>query len=449
MFASIHATSAALGTRTDLAPETRTVGSTPVAIQRYANALLHPSNSATSGPESKSGSFSNARLIYLEPRCGVSYLQFHYAHCESKWKLIPYGFNMVQNDDVVFAGFIDTQTGLLGREVSTGRVFHPGGPISLTDRSTLHWEGGLYTERRYYKRPSLNMFDQFIRLWSARDQAILKFAEKWGPLRLARFCSLPCGASESFRAVPASERATSSGLITAAGGDEPLSAWRFFSRRAFTTLRIAVAVKGHSKLLLSNEDWGAMAINSGYPITREEWEQAKDSLFGMPNWPRSGVLPAILASELSAWMKNFPCTLWPALTNSAAGRVGRSDTKGLRIAVEIDYDGSLLAAIGLQLALVVNRADFYQCSECGRPYGANKWKHRTGRSNFCPECDAKGVALDRADRNRREKISGARRMYREGVSPAAIADRLRVRQITRGGCLRSPETIVKGWLRIT
>ena len=138
---------------------------------------------------------------------------------------------MVQNSDVVFAGFIDTQTGLLGRQVPAGRIFHPGGPICLTDHSTLQWSG-LTTELRHYKSPSRNMLDRFIGLWKA-PETIVKFAEKSGPLRLAKFCNLT-NVREPFRVVPASERGTSSGLITATGGDEPLSVWRFFSRRAFT-----------------------------------------------------------------------------------------------------------------------------------------------------------------------------------------------------------------------
>jgi hypothetical protein len=293
----------------------------------------------------------------------------------------------------------------LGRRISSGIVVSPGGLISLGPDNTLRWE---YDEAEW-KRPPDDLLDRFIVLWQKRPRDIISFAEKWGPLRI------------DSRGNP----------IIAGSGSEPIAAWQFLSRRAYSVLRIAKALeKGRPG---DEEDWALLSTpyNSADSQAAQFYGLANHARWEFDKRTRSpGFRNAIeygkatIAGEVSEWLEKFTVYLtmvWKP-----------------RWQLELHFQGRFLAAIALQLALAVANAEsLFTCNGCGRPYIRSKQrKPNAGQANFCPGCIGRRKPQREAEKRYRENQREARRLAAKGVSIVEIANKIN----------RTP-AVVRGWLK--
>ena len=296
-----------------------------------------------------------------------------------------------------------------GRRISSGIVVSPGGLISLGPDDTLLWE----YDQMQWKRPPDDLLDRFIVLWQKRPRDIISFAEKWGALRID----------------------SNANPIDALSGAEPLAAWRFLSRRAYATLRIAKGLeKGQTG---DEEDWALLSTNWTYSTST--WIDPPNEVFrALGNhlrWefddrPGKGgfhnaieYAKATIAGEVSGWLAKFMVTM-------------RMEWKP-RWQLEMYYQGRMLGAIALQLALAVANAEsLFTCNGCGRPYIRSKQrKPNAGQANFCSECAGRRKPQREAEKRYRENRREARKLAAQGVPVTDIA-----RKLDRTAA------VVQGWL---
>jgi hypothetical protein len=218
-------------------------------------------------------------------------------------------------------------------------------------------------------------------------------------------------------------------------GEEPLDAWRYFSRRASAVLGIADALRNDH--VGDAEDWSLIADPHFDPDVDEAPDfdpTTRSEPYGMtkgpaipPDFPHDDAITAareLLLDELWSWM-----TFW-----RADRFVGFSDLRltwepeRCRWRVMIDFNDYLFAAIALQLVLVVAEADnLYTCSGCGRPYiRTTKRRPKAGWANYCANCFVDGSAERKAAKKYRERRSEAQRLKAAGISVAEIARTLSV-----------------------
>lgn len=319
------------------------------------------------------------------------------------------------------AGYSDAN-GDLGRPVPSGHVMVPGQIWLEVD--AIRWKLAGHAKSR---EPSRAMLTEFVALHQAESpEGILRFARDWGVLVLTGGKSpRPCGEAM-------------------AEGVEPITAWKYFSRRAAAVLNIAAALKDGK--LGDLADWGVIAaLDSGNDAADTEaanvaFERHKYGMTFLADIPRGTQRQSavdqgrnLLANEIGQWLR-----FWKA------GRVrGFSDFSlqwspdAQKWQLRIEYDGYLFAAIALQLALVVAEADsLYTCSACGIPYIRTKKRPKAGWANYCDTCIERGIGGRRAVESYRKRKADAKRLAGEGLTPAEIASKVN----------SDPET-VKGWLR--
>ena len=316
-----------------------------------------------------------------------------------------YGYVMAEDNSPQQTEAPRPPIGRFGRRISSGIVVSPGGLISLGPDNTLRWE----YDQVQWKRPPDDLLDRFIVLWQKRPRDIISFAEKWGPLKI------------DSRGNP----------ITAGSGSEPIAAWQFLSRRAYSVLRIAKALeKGRPG---DEEDWAL--LSTPYDGTDRQTAQ----FYGLSNNARwefdkrtrsPGFRNAIdygkatIAGEVSEWLEKFTVYLTMAWKS--------------RWQLEMSFKGRMLAAIALQLALAVANAEsLFTCNGCGRPYIRSKQrKPNAGQANFCPGCIGSRKPQREAEKRYRENQREARKLAAKGVPIAEIANKI-----------NRTAAIVRGWLK--
>jgi len=270
------------------------------------------------------------------------------------------------------------------------------------------------------------MFEDFIRLWEYAPDRILRFAEKWGPLRIDRR-GYPLVADQ-FAQKSARGRWLN-------GRGEPLSAWRFFSRRACAVLKLAAALERGDRG--SDEDWSYLASDAVPGSDSKTY--SRDHLFGMPNWMLAGWglgahLPAPynqqplpvawlrrqISGELSHWMGRYRVALsvdW------------LSDSPKMQI--QYQAGATVLSAIALQLTLaVLKQKALMTCSGCGFPYSrrAPRKMPKAGNLNFCDDCTEGNKGSNReSQRRHREKKKQVFGLQAAGIAPAEISRQTGVR----------------------
>lgn len=274
--------------------------------------------------------------------------------------------------DFVLAGYSDLE-GRLGRPVPPGQLLIPG-KIWLDDHEFLNWH--LSPDARFPPRtcaPPRKLLNEFVKLWQAPGR-ILPFAQKYGVLW------------RNTRDVEAREH---------------FSDWCRLSRQVFALLKIGAQLELRDKRI-DRDEWKHVAL-----FDERRLNQLTDPLHAR----------AQLRIEISnTWLRNCRFSM---LWNRARAR----------FELEIDYRGAMMNALGLQLALTISNADsLYICSGCGEPYARSRDKRRPkpGQSNFCDNCGT-AAALRQADKRRKAKLAGARKLHSEGVAAKEIAKQLDVK----------------------
>ena len=273
---------------------------------------------------------------------------------------------MAKNFDL--AGYSDLE-GRLGKPIPPSHLIIPG-KLWLDEHEFLNWH--LSPDVRFPLRtytPSAKLLNDFVKLWQAPGR-ILPFAQKYGVL---------------WREPHDVE------------AREHLSEWRRVSRHVFALLKIGAQLERGDKLIDRNE-WKYVGLFE---------ERYLDQLTARSN------ARAQLGLEISrTWLNCGFSMRW---------KQGRA-----RFELEIDYRGAMMNALGLQLALTISNSDsLYICSGCGGPYARSRDKRRPkpGESNFCDNCGT-AAALRQADKRRKAKLVGARKLYKEGVAEKEIAKQL-------------------------
>ena len=271
-------------------------------------------------------------------------------------------------------------------------------------------------------RPARGLLDGFVQLADAPPLAILRYARKWGMLFIDEQ-GRPC--TKGHRILPTTKGKT-------LPRSEPLEAWRYYSLRARAVLNVGAHLNqgqhGNAK------DWAifdAVADRIGPEALREIDRHGLLGLYarvGCPEKPSLEKCRRFLAWELRLWLEL-----------SRPGLTLKPTEQGWQM--EIDYNGCLLAAIALQLALTVAGArTLLICSGCGMAYVRTR-AAKTGQANFCPQCGQR-EALRQADTRRRQKAAEARRLHAAGWNARQIAKKLHVRNTKRSEAV----TTVRRWI---
>jgi hypothetical protein len=317
-------------------------------------------------------------------------------------------------------GFSD-EDGKMGRLVPVGQIVVPQRIWLKND--CLCWEMGRNPKAREISRSMLN---QFIRLSDA--DCVLRFAREWGVLALSENMSSDDSPAEFY--LPGRQRLKK--------GNEPISAWQFYSRRAQALLNVAAALKQGK--LGDMSDWDKFATFHSEPIQHErvmQWVERRTDPdqpgfgFGFSIYNGQGtheerlrVARDGISSEIGSWLESWRRKRSDAPSDFAVRWIDDQQ----RWDIQIDYHGLLFPAIALQLALVLADADsLFTCSGCGIPYIRPRERKRPkiGWANYCDSCSEDGVAQRRATESYRQKRAEAVRLYSTGSSVSKIAEELK------------------------
>jgi hypothetical protein len=260
------------------------------------------------------------------------------------------------------------------------------------------------------------VLESFVGLADAEEpEAILGFAERWGPLGLCRFHRLPASHAVGGPIPDRSALLQCTPVVTS-GGVEPLDAWIWWARCARDLLGSAAdlhqgrathaadwpdVLSGPPKRLApgSNKDWRPVdgARQSLGSSTRTKGRKARR------NELESGAAWAVLAITLQAWTEWAGLTL--ALRPLASGGVGAEFRSA-------DYllprgNSSFVPGIFPFLAReIVTTALKYDglafCDGCGGAYSPSR-RPRADRRHFCEACREAGIPARLRKRDERAR----------------------------------------------
>ena len=200
--------------------------------------------------------------------------------------------------------------------------------------------------------PPPGLLDEFVGLYEASDEAIWRFAQRFGVLSVAPF--------------------REHGTYT-----EPIAEWRYRISQARAVLAIAAALhQGHFGW---PEDWRAADS-----ATLEAWTNLFKRQGSLNRSKRLSAERMALRDLVNHWIVVYDVR--PSFTWNING-IGFSN---LHPTVD-DAFVTLSGALALQLALACSRADSIAiCASCRRPY-ARRWHSPSGRRNFCSRCGLKAA----------------------------------------------------------
>lgn len=278
------------------------------------------------------------------------------------------------------AAMTDEQ-GRLGRPLFPGHLLVPK-HVAIEDGhlvwSTTLKVGFARTEAELlgrFARAEAGLLGRFVRLADGNAAAVLRFARRYGPLRVvSRHESSPLGERAQF----------------AWRGAEPVQEWYALARSAATLLRIAAL--RHQGRRVPPEDWrvaftaGLLPISAAAAIGAvaafEAFERA-------PSSARNSLQHAGLPYLVNAWLTAGQPSVqlaWPP---------------GAAPTIELAGD-DLLGHLAAQLLAAVCQSEGPAlCSSCGMPY-APKRRPRSDQRHYCAQCGKKAQARD-AQRDLRQR----------------------------------------------
>jgi hypothetical protein len=317
---------------------------------------------------------------------------------------------------------------LLSREVPGGRLRIPTGPIGLVgigDEISLDYSKAFPEEAEPlpWRTNLQGLLDEFVRLADSTPPDFLRFAQKWGPLRVCQHfqpkevCSESC--KENYL--------------------DPIVVWRDYASRSKAMLQVAADLyQGRSG---SNADWGTIfqfdvtesgdwfeaialpiftalvqsplleenilevivrVLNKG--LKRRGWgselgtrEADREFTGRVPGGTAQGNLVP-LQKRVLGWIMDV------ILTTTGARLTFTWDSQ--EPAIGLTPRDSLLAALACQLAFAIARGEsLFLCSACSQPYTPTR-RPAAGRRHYCPECGQRAASRDYARRKRNQMNNG-------------------------------------------
>lgn len=234
-------------------------------------------------------------------------------------------------------------------------------------------------------RPHPDILERFLRLATATDQQIHRFASNFGALLIFdRF-----------------EKGKMPGELVIV---ESCEMWRYFAASMRSLLRIASCF--HTNCRPDPVDWEQIGDHPASLVAEEK--KIRD--------PRS---PSSFGGE-EAWTVNTHFVrkgadrdrkMWARLLNTLLdlGRVRPWlvwEGVGSSARPKLLFSGpSLLSYLALELCLRASKHDaFAVCSYCNRQYAPMRRAPKAGQRNFCADCRVSGVPIRLAQRSRRERL---------------------------------------------
>jgi hypothetical protein len=232
-------------------------------------------------------------------------------------------------------------------------------------------------------KPGRGVFEGFLGLATAKDDAIRAFAAKHGPLLI--FCEI--------------EELDDHAVVV-----ESCEVWRYFAGCMKSLLRLAASFNSGRKP--DPSDWLWIGVCPMAVIKTD----TKDFDWQNPSPKEAEKAWKIMVSAISKGL-NQNRTMWASMLNTLLGLgrvrpwVNLNETNFPRLV----FTGSnMLSYLALQLCLTAARQDaFAVCSYCNKDYSAQR-APKTGQRNFCPDCRARGVSVKVAQRARRERLRNKR-----------------------------------------
>ena len=264
---------------------------------------------------------------------------------------IQYHANMTRTLDPVFDPFGGRNSNVdLGGPLPIAQLYVP---------STIRLEGERLvwtTAKGTVKNPGKSLLPEFVALAEAEPDAVLKFAQRWGVLRLCDQHELPV--THAVRAFhvrggdPAISRCRTP--RSSHGFYEPIDAWRVFARQARAIVRTAGhQARGRAAL---PEDLALLWDAQARPVLRIRGEQR------------------VLVDAVNVWLGVANVGVF--LTSREGGR-------------KLVFSGGLFGAIGMRLAAAITGSpDFAICCQCGATYTPGRTPAST-KPNYCIPCGSK------------------------------------------------------------
>jgi len=303
------------------------------------------------------------------------------------------------------------------------------------------------------------LLEDFLKLESASDEAILAYARRWGPMWLCPLHNLPwqhdpdCSPSASDWQSEEDEveltdedydRLSPEELTAAtyhAWYDELLSGWRDLSRQARATIRLARRL--HDGRAGDQADWDALpflerllirlvvpsvrdpfATLDDFPRSRdlkdfdvnnpgsdananaadalEESSDRSEPNAGERHWRQLEALGRSRMAESTEFQRQLlgeVLNYWLEL----AGVRPRLDWSSAKPAVQLGGHG-LIGALAVQLLFDCSRTDgLAVCTSCGTPFLPGPRRPRRDRNIYCSDCRLKAASRDAAARYRQTK----------------------------------------------
>jgi len=254
----------------------------------------------------------------------------------------------------------------------------PAWPWLPSGQPVLAYRWGGDGERRA-SPANQRCLDEFIGLADISDEklgaSVLRFAKRWGPLEI-------CEHGKPFRHYSYPDRCISPrSPANSPWCNEPLEAWRRYSRHLGSFLRVAANL--HQGIPGSPEDWNAIAAAELSDISR----------FARENWgnvemPENTSKSRRVASELGSlafglrnWFRYGGVELFPKAYVQREHR---------QISLDTSYWG-LPGKLAVELAAALSSPNgVYQCAGCGNGFASENRKRSQDRNKWCerPECKA-------------------------------------------------------------
>lgn len=326
--------------------------------------------------------------------------------------MVDYGLSMaiLERLKQLRVGRVADDQNRIGAPIGSNGLFVPG-DVHI-EGEYLHWTLPKVYSRSNWVKPTDRMLTAFVRLASSPDEAIARFAARYGVFGAVEL--KPDARPQPNECEYADSRwLLSRGKLSPTDPiPEPLGLWRELSATVGAILGIAAELNHVPPRSGSQADWKTLGID--FDPSRDKVEDAQFLLWSVVNdWVEAGQISLRLHTD--GWSDRR--TRWYA-------------------AIHIGGLYNLLGGLSLQLMVAVAGAEsLFTCSGCRLPYIRPNRAPQHGQNNYCDYCGPDRAKRD-ADRRRKDKMIESRQLHAKGLNAAEIAMKVNT----------APAT-VRGWLK--